>query len=79
VTSPFSLADAVAVIRAAQPTSANVILTKALEEVRDHLACADRQILPSDDQIIADHIRKALALARMALGQARALMQEARQ
>ena len=35
-----------------------------LDEIVAHLACAERQSLPSDDQIIMDHLRAALVLAQ---------------
>ena len=39
-------------------------LEKALEDIYVHLYAADRQSLPSDDQIIMQHVREALAITK---------------
>lgn len=42
------------------PVNALVLVRDALA----HLQCAERQMLPSDDQIISEHIRVAIALLK---------------
>lgn len=38
------------------------VLLKLVEEVYSHIGAAEMQLIPSDDQIIADHIRSAVPL-----------------
>lgn len=51
---------------ALQPVSADAILL----EIIGHLGAAKAQIIPSDDQIIAEHIRAAYDLAALLRRQA---------
>ena len=43
------------------------LLISDLSSARAHLAVADRQSLASDDQIIMEHVRSALALVDLTL------------
>lgn len=61
--------ERVAAVRAANATPPALI--DVLHEAYAHLGAAVSQTIPSDDQIIAGHVRDALALVKLALGMAR--------
>jgi len=52
------------------PVSTPHELLEALKDVKAHLAAAECQLCPDDDQLISAHIRHALRIARAALAKA---------
>lgn len=71
-----SWASAIKEVEAFPDDAANIIeqrgqMRQALLEIAGHLGAADTQSVPSDDQIIMDHVREAYALAKSALTDSR--------